>query len=170
MAQLTTLTPTLTHNVINYTCWFTNCNRLLRCSRNNSTWPPIANILDLDQGALFDSEGVELLSLDDEPTADTLALTPKKRESGDTRRGLRVNKDLPVERIDIELPQAEQVCGDCGGDLHRIGTEMSTRLEYVPAQLIQKELHRHQYACRGCEGGITRADLPHTPRVVKIKS
>ncbi len=67
-----------------------------------------ADIVDMDQHALFESAEVEVLPLvDDEAEVPdtTQDKTPAERE----RRGLRVNKDLPTERVDIELPQADQV-------------------------------------------------------------
>ncbi len=43
----------------------------------------------------------------------------------------------------IESPKAEQVCDDCGSALHDIGTEVSTRLEYIPAHLITAKFVDH---------------------------
>ncbi len=123
-----------------------------------------ADVVDIDQHALFESAEIEVLPLPgDEVVLEASDTTQDKTPAQRERRGLRINTDLPTERVDIELPQPEQICDDCGGELHDIGTEVSTRLEYIPATLIKKELHRHKYGCRGCEGGIKRAALPASP-------
>jgi transposase len=54
-------------------------------------------------------------------------------------------KDLPRERVDYDLSEAEKAEFD---SLERIGEEVSETLEYTPAKLIVIEHVRAKYACR----------------------
>lgn len=54
-------------------------------------------------------------------------------------------KDLPRERIDYDLSEAEKSEFD---SVQRIGEEVSETLEYTPAKLIVIEHARAKYACR----------------------
>lgn len=59
-------------------------------------------------------------------------------------------KDLPVEIIEHELP-AETTCPDCGGELHKMGTETREEFKFIPAKAVMVRHIRHIYACRKCE-------------------
>jgi transposase len=54
-------------------------------------------------------------------------------------------KDLPRERVDYDLSEAEKAQFD---ELEKIGEEVSETLEYTPAKLIVIEHARAKYACR----------------------
>ena len=59
---------------------------------------------------------------------------------------------FPWNKSSIELPEAEQVCLECGGKLHACGHEVLRReLAYVPAQYKVVEHVQTAYACRCCE-------------------
>ena len=70
----------------------------------------------------------------------------RKRESGD-----RLPDDLPVETVEHDLPEDEQICPECGGDLHVMGRERRRELKLIPAQAVIVEHVRKVYACRDCE-------------------
>jgi transposase len=72
---------------------------------------------------------------------------------------------LPHEELLIE-PESK-VCPCCGGDLHKIGEEVSKRLDKAPAKLIVVVMRRPKLACRSCEktgadevAGIIQAPAP----------
>lgn len=69
--------------------------------------------------------------------------------------------DLPRERVIIDLPEEEKVCS-CGKGLHKIGEEVSEKLDIIPAQVRILELIRPKYCCRDCEMGVKIANLPVT--------
>jgi transposase len=83
------------------------------------------------------------------------------RRSRDQRR--RANrgalpKHLPrVERV-IEPESLD--CPGCGGGLHRIGEDVSERLDVIPAQFRVLVTRRPRYACRGCTEGVVQAPAP----------
>ena len=65
-------------------------------------------------------------------------------------------EDLPVEVVEHCLPEAEQRCPVCGGELHVMGKEIRRELVIIPAQAKIRERVRYTYACRHCEQtGIT---------------
>lgn len=74
-------------------------------------------------------------------------------------------EDLPVEVVEHELPEAERVCPDCGGELHTMGREIREELKFAPAKTVILRHLRHVYACRICEDTsdhvpIVKADMP----------
>src|SRR5258708_21239856 len=56
---------------------------------------------------------------------------------------------LPHEEHVIE-PESK-ACPCCGGDLHKIGDDVSKRLDKVPAKLVVGVTRRPKLACRTCE-------------------
>lgn len=61
-------------------------------------------------------------------------------------------EDLPVETVVHELPPEEQICPECDGALHVMGTETLRReLKLIPAKAVVVEHIRKVYACRQCE-------------------
>ena len=61
-------------------------------------------------------------------------------------------EDLPVEVIEHDLPEDEQLCPECDGSLHVMGTETLRReLKLLPARAVIVEHVRKVYACRNCE-------------------
>ncbi len=60
-------------------------------------------------------------------------------------------KNLPRERVELDLTQAEKACPCCGTERIRIGEDVTSRLDYRPACLFYRDLARPTYICRGCE-------------------
>ena len=60
-------------------------------------------------------------------------------------------EDLPVEIIEHDLPADEQICPECGGNLHVMGREKRRELKIIPAKAVIVEHVRKVYACRDCE-------------------
>ena len=52
------------------------------------------------------------------------------------------------------------VCPCCAGTLHRIGEDVSERLDIVPAQFRVLVMRRPKYACRACEEVVVQAPAP----------
>ena len=77
--------------------------------------------------------------------------------------------DLPVERVVVDLPDADKACPCCGVSRVRVGLgEPSRRYDYVPASVFVRETVRVSYACRFCEQAghdpqFARPDLPPEP-------
>ncbi len=120
-----------------------------------------SEIVHPDQVNFFNEIEVEQRPQLEEPTIEEI--TYKRRKI--TNRGLNRDafKDLPVEVEIYELPEEELICDCCNGPMHSIGTESKSTLEFIPARLFVKEVHRHKYACRHCQ-----AHADQTP--IKIAS
>ena len=51
-------------------------------------------------------------------------------------------------------------CPCCAGTLHRIGEDVSERLDIVPAQFRVLVVRRPKYACRACMDVVVQAPAP----------
>lgn len=109
-----------------------------------------------------------------DPTRTDIPMSPPPESPpGPTRRGRhgrrRPNPDLPVERVVIDLSDAEKACPCCGETRVRVGlSEPSCRHDYRPASVFIRETVRVSYACRSCETAghdpqFTRPPLPPEP-------
>lgn len=117
------------------------------------------------------SQGEQLGFFDEaEITADRKASEPDIEEITYIRKK-RVGKReedfsaLPVETVTHELPQSEQVCAECGEQLHVMGKEIRKELVIIPAQVKVKEHIRYVYSCRNCEKtkqtvSVVKAPMP----------
>ena len=72
----------------------------------------------------------------------------RKKQRGHRQAQL---ENLPIERIDYTLPEAEQICPECQGALHEMSTTTRRELKIIPAQVKVVEHVQHVYACRQCE-------------------
>ena len=98
----------------------------------------------------------------EEKTNATLAASRARERK--VNRG-RLPPHLPREEIVIEPPS--NLCPCCGGALHRIGEDVSERLDKIPSKLKVIVTRRPKYACRTCEktgaddtAGIIQAAAP----------
>ncbi|MFO0847178.1 MAG: transposase [Gemmataceae bacterium] len=91
---------------------------------------------------------------DDAPVAEAAVSSTDPAEPSPARRGHgRRPKpaDLPRERVEVDLSDAEKVCPCCAAPRVRVGQEVAERLDYRPASLFVREIARPTYACRRCE-------------------
>ena len=65
---------------------------------------------------------------------------------------------LPREEIVIDV--ADKTCACCGGLKHRIGEDVSERLDAIPAQFKVIVTRRPKYACAACAGEVVQAPAP----------
>ena len=84
--------------------------------------------------------------------AETTARSAKRREP----RALPTHLPRVETLVDVE----STVCPCCSGPLHRIGEDVSERLDIVPAQVRVLVIRRPKYACRACEDGVVQAPAP----------
>ncbi|MFV2035896.1 MAG: IS66 family transposase zinc-finger binding domain-containing protein, partial [Halocynthiibacter sp.] len=106
----------------------------------------------MEQLQLFaENEAIAEASVKD---AETEPVEPKKK----TKR-----KPLPdhLERIEQVLSVGED-CPDCGGDLSKLGEDVTEELEYIPGRFIVNKIIRPRMSCRRCET-ISQAPMPSRP-------
>ena len=87
--------------------------------------------------------------------------SPAERKARAARR--RTNRGaLPAHlpRIETMVDVSSTVCPCCAGTLHRIGEDVSERLDIVPAQFRVLVVRRPKYACRACTDVVVQAPAP----------
>jgi len=108
-----------------------------------------------------------LLALEDaeqseaEAAAEAEAKSPPLRAEGARKR--RINRGaLPSHLPEIEttIDIENKACPCCGGELHRIGEEVSKKLDFIPVQFRVLVVRRPKYACRACEDVVVQAPAP----------
>src|SRR6266566_6587704 len=118
-----------------------------------------AERLDPEQLALALEDVEQTLAAADaaaEKDATTRQTTAAPRRRQNNRGALPPH--LPREEVVIDVE--DKTCACCGGLKHRIGEDVSERLDVIPAQLKVIVTRRPKYACRACAGEVTQAPAP----------
>ncbi len=88
------------------------------------------------------------------------AVPEEKAKRTRERRACRPSLPKTLPELDITIEPESLQCPCCRAGLHRIGEEISRRLDVIPAQYRVLVTHRPKYACRACEGAIVQAPAP----------
>lgn len=96
-----------------------------------------------------------------EPASIPTASKPVKTPHGRRQFPSTLNR----QRIEHDLPDDQKPCPCCGKARHKIGEEVTEKLEYVPAKVIVLQNVQFKYACEHCESEannpqITLAEKP----------
>jgi transposase len=89
---------------------------------------------------------------DDDPQA------AKPKRPGHGRKKLPA--DLPRQRKEYPLPEAQRFCPCCGEVCPKFGEEISEQLDYQPASLYVCQHVRFKYACSKCHDHVVVAPAP----------
>jgi transposase len=93
--------------------------------------------------------------------AEAESKSPADRETATRKR--RMNRgSLPphLPRIELIVDLDDKACPCCKGQLHRIGEDVSERLDILPARFRVLVTRRPKYACRSCEEVVVQAPAP----------
>lgn len=102
---------------------------------------------------LEEAEQIEAVGAEEAERAD-----PTKRgERAAKRRANRGSLPAHLPRIETIVDIEDHSCPCCRNSLHRIGEDVSERLDIVPAQLRVIVVRRPKYACRACEDVVVQA-------------
>ncbi len=108
---------------------------------------------------LLGLEEVEQAAASGEEQADKADPTARTRRTAKRRlnRGA-----LPghLPRVEVVVEIEPQPCPCCQRALHRIGEDVSERLDVVPAQFRILVVRRPKYGCRACEEVVVQAPAP----------
>ena len=115
--------------------------------------------LDPQQRLLFESLYSEVQAKVEEQKQQTKAKVKARRNANHNGRKP-LPENLPREIIEIEPAEEEKVCSVCNNEKQRIGSEVTEKLEYVPASFKVKRYVRHKYACKQCQSNISIGQLP----------
>lgn len=103
-----------------------------------------------------------------EPREEILVKEHKKKKA---KRGTSFS-NLPVEIIEYQLPEEEQICDICGSTLTEMKKEIRKEIKIIPAQVSIVEHVTYHYSCRVCDkegvGGFIKA--AESPKALFPKS
>src|SRR3954470_12513943 len=122
-----------------------------RFGRRAESWPEDQLLLALEEAEQVEATG----HAGTEETAPTVKATRVAKRR--TNRGA-LPAHLP--RVETLVDIASTACPCCSGPLHRIGEDVSERLDIVPAQFRVLVIRRPKYACRACEDGVVQVPAP----------
>jgi transposase len=105
-------------------------------------------LAELEEGVAQDSVAAELTMPPDD--AETERQKPARRPLPD---------HLPRERV---VHQGPHDCPSCGGELRKLGEDITETLEHVPAAWKVIQHVREKFTCRSCEK-ICQAPAPNHP-------
>lgn len=73
----------------------------------------------------------------------------------------RLSAGLPREVVELDVPEKDRACPDCGKAMASMGADSTERVHVVPAQIVVREYRRPKY---GCPDGhaVKTAELPPT--------
>jgi transposase len=85
----------------------------------------------------------------------------KRKPNGQDK--ITLPKDLPIERLVLDIPEEEKVDPETGEALIKIGEEVSSKLAHRPGSYYIKQIVRPKYASKEkSEEGIFIAELPES--------
>jgi transposase len=123
-----------------------------RFGRRAETLPEEQLLLGLEDVEQVEAAGV---------AAKDAEASPEERQSRAAKR--RTNRgSLPAHlpRVERVIDVESTVCPCCAGTLHRIGEDVSERLDVIPAQFRVLVTRRPKYGCRSCEEVVLQAPAP----------
>jgi transposase len=122
-----------------------------RFGRRAETLPEDQLLLALDE--------VEQATASSE-AAEEETVPSERAERSAKRRANRGSLPKHLPRIEMVVDIEDQTCPCCRNALHRIGEDVSERLDIVPAQFRVLVVRRPKYACRSCEEKVVQAPAP----------
>lgn len=67
------------------------------------------------------------------------------------------------EIIEADVSPEERMCSCCGDEMPIIGTDVTERLDLIPAELFVLAIHRHKRACGKCKESIAQVPAGQEP-------
>ncbi|MCK7458776.1 IS66 family transposase zinc-finger binding domain-containing protein, partial [Idiomarina aminovorans] len=110
------------------------------------------------QGDLF-NEVEDILNPDEEEVAagQHIAYTRK------LPRRARLDASLPRKEVIHDISDEDKTCECCGTDMHRMGEDVSEKLDFIPAKIQVIRDVRPKYSCRTCEQRGTETRIKQAP-------
>lgn len=116
---------------------------------------------DSNQLSLFNEAEQETNSIAEEPTVETMVKAHARKPK---RTKEELAETLPVVEIVCDLPDAENKCNICGGELRYLGKEhVRDEIEMIPAQVRVLRYVRYNYVCKECEKETGDANIIKSP-------
>ncbi|TPK35960.1 IS66 family transposase [Mesorhizobium sp. B2-5-4] len=122
-----------------------------RFGRRAETLPENQLLLGLEEAEQIEAAGEEVKER---------SHPAERRNCAAKRRTNRGALPAHLPRVEMVVDIEDRACPCYRNGLHRIGEDVSERLDIVPAQLRVIVLRRPKYACRACEDVIAQAPTP----------
>lgn len=104
-------------------------------------------------------EEVEQSESLDAVATETAAAEERTRRVAQRRRN-RGTLPAHLPRSEMVVDVEDKICPCCQGALHRIGEDVSEKLDIVPAKMRVLKVRRPKYGCRRCEDVVVQARAP----------
>ena len=114
-----------------------------------------------------DDSQLHLFDIGDEPADGELEEDDQGPEPKKRRRRRKKSEKIPAHLrrkvIEADVSLEEQLCSCCGEQMPIIGTDISERLDLIPAELFVWEIRRHKRACGKCKERVTQVPAGQEP-------
>lgn len=87
---------------------------------------------------------------------------PKKRRRR-KKKSEKIPAHLKRKVIEADVSQEDRMCSCCGEEMPIIGTDISERVDLIPAELFVWEIHRHKRACGTCKESVAQVPAGEEP-------
>jgi transposase len=108
-----------------------------------------------------------LFDIGDEPVDGELEEDDQRPEPKKRRRRKKKSEKIPAHLrrkiIEADVSLEERACSCCGDEMPIIGTDISERVDLVPAELFVWEIHRHKRACGKCKESVAQVPAGEEP-------
>ena len=115
--------------------------------------------VDLFTGHLFDI-GDQASEEDDDDDPEPTKPTKRRRRK---KKSEKLPAHLRREIIEADVSRKDRMCSCCGEEMPIIGTDISERLDLIPAELFVWEIRRHKRACGKCKESIAQVPAGEEP-------
>jgi transposase len=122
-----------------------------RFGRRAEALPEDQLLLGLEEAEQLEAAG----EAQNEPSA-----AAERRATAAKRRTNRGRLPAHLPRVEVLVDIEDDACPCCRGELHRIGEDVSERLDIIPAQLRVIVVRRPKYGCRACADVVLQAPAP----------
>jgi transposase len=118
-------------------------------------------LIDLHDQPLLPGLGLGAQDAEVEPEREEVRFKRRKNKKNLGKDTISYPDDLPIKRIELDIPDDEKVCPETGSPLVQIGSEVSRKLARKPEQFYIVEYVRPKYASKAApELGVKVALLP----------
>jgi transposase len=102
---------------------------------------------------------------DQQADSETEEQEPKEKPRG--RRRKKKSEKIPDhfkrKIIEADVPPQQRICSCCGEEMPIVGTDISKRVDLIPAELFVWEIHRHKRACGKCKETMVQVPSGEEP-------
>lgn len=87
----------------------------------------------------------------------------KKKRRRRKKKSDKIPAHLKRKIIEADVSQEDRKCSCCGEEMPIIGTDISLRVDLIPAELFAWEIHRHKRACSKCKESVAQVPAGEEP-------